>query len=77
MIHNVVHDVPSQADPAGVCVRIHGPSNVDINLTPQAALETAKRIGDAAVEVILEHATLSARLCAVPRQGGHAGGIPS
>ena len=69
MIQPIVHDVPSDAVAAGHCVHIHGPSELDISLTPQAALETAKRIGDAAVEVILEHASLSARLCAVPGEG--------
>ena len=66
MIPEIVHNVPSQAVPAGASVHIYGPSDLDISLTPEAALETAKRIGDAAVEVILEHATLSARMCVLP-----------
>jgi hypothetical protein len=48
-----VYNQPSQADPEGMAVHIHGPSSMDIMLTPGAALETAKRIGDAAVEVII------------------------
>jgi hypothetical protein len=66
MTQDIVHNEPSEADAAGACVHVHGPSDVDISLTPQAALETAKRIGDAAVEVILEHASLSARVCELP-----------
>lgn len=63
MNQDIIHNVPSEADAEGACVHVHGPSDLDISLTPQAALETAKRIGDAAVEVILEHASLSARVC--------------
>ena len=48
-----VHDRPSEADAEGSTVHIHGPSNVDFVLTPEAALETAKRISNAAVEVLL------------------------
>lgn len=44
---------PCHADPEGSAVHIHGPTDVNIMLTPCAALETAKRIGDAAVEVII------------------------
>jgi hypothetical protein len=69
MENQKVHNVPSEADADGSCVHVHGPSNLDVSLTPEAALETAKRISDAAVEVILEHALLSARLCEVPATG--------
>jgi hypothetical protein len=48
-----VHDEASEADAEGRAVHVHGPSDVDVVLTPQAALETAKRISDAAVEVLL------------------------
>lgn len=48
-----IFDQPSQAEPEGMTVHVHGPSDMDIMLTPGAALETAKRIGDAAVEVII------------------------
>jgi hypothetical protein len=48
-----VHSTPSNAEAEGPSVHIQGPSDVDIMLTPAAALETARRISDAAVEVIL------------------------
>lgn len=48
-----VHDEPSEADAEGRAVHIRGPSDVDVVLTPAAALETAKRIGNAAVEALL------------------------
>jgi hypothetical protein len=51
-----VHDQASHAEAEGLTVHIHGPSDVHIMLTPAAALETAKRIGDAAVEVIIGNA---------------------
>lgn len=51
-----VHDQASHAEAEGLTVHVHGPSDVHIMLTPAAALETAKRIGDAAVEVIIENA---------------------
>ncbi|MET0372374.1 MAG: hypothetical protein ABW039_13490, partial [Sphingobium sp.] len=47
---NVVHDKPSQVQAEGHVVHIFGPDSVDVNLTPEAALETAKRIGNAAAE---------------------------
>jgi hypothetical protein len=49
-----VHDEPSDAMPEGFAVRIHGPADVDLVLTPAAALETARRIGDAAVGALME-----------------------
>lgn len=55
----VVHDAPSDASAEGVAVHIHGPSDVDITLTPAAALETAKRIGDAAAEALSDRSSLS------------------
>lgn len=55
--HSEIHDKPSFADAEGLHVHIYGPTDAtDIVLTPAAALETAKRIGDAAVEVIIESA---------------------
>lgn len=48
-----VRDEPIDAAVAGPAVHIHGPPNVDITLTPAAALETAKRIGDAAIEALI------------------------
>ena len=50
---NLVHDVPSDAEAEGHTVRVHGPSDVDVSMTPGAALETAKRIGDAAIEALV------------------------
>lgn len=65
----VVHDEPIDAVPAGLAVHVHGPCNVDITLTPAAALETAKRIGDAAIEVLIE---ASAMPPAATNAGRHA-----
>lgn len=48
-----VHDKPSNADPEGMAVHVYGPSDLAVMMTPGAALETAKRIGNAAVEVII------------------------
>ncbi|TPG39082.1 hypothetical protein EAH79_15200 [Sphingomonas koreensis] len=53
---------PSDAEPTGSNVHVRGPSNVDVVLTPAAALETARRIGDAAVEVLLATATAATPL---------------
>lgn len=50
---NVVHDVPSDAEAEGQTVHVQGPSDVDVSMTPSAALETAKRIEDAAIEVLV------------------------
>lgn len=54
----MVHDEPSDARPEGLTVHVHGPSDVNVVLTPAAALETARRISDAAVEVLLETAKI-------------------
>lgn len=51
-----IYDQASHAEAEGPSVHVHGPSDMHIVLTPAAALETAKRIGDAAVEVIIENA---------------------
>lgn len=61
-----VYDRPSQADPEGLTVHIHGPSDMGMMLTPSAALETAKRIGDAAVEVIIGIAMAERDLASIP-----------
>lgn len=55
---DTVHDKPSSAAPEGAAVHVAGPSDVDIMLTPAAALETAKRIGDAAIDVLLHKAQI-------------------
>jgi hypothetical protein len=52
---------PSDASPEGSVVHVRGPADVDFVLTPAAALETAKRISDAAVEVLLETASEKAK----------------
>ena len=49
----MIHDEASIAEAEGPSVHIHGPANVDVSLTPAAALKTSKRIEDAAVEVLL------------------------
>ena len=51
--NGTVFDEPSDADAEGLSVHVHGPSNIDVMLTPAAALETAKRISNAAVEALL------------------------
>ena len=43
-------------------VHVHGPADVDVSLTPRAALETARRLGEAAVETIVNHATEDKKL---------------
>jgi len=50
----IVYDEASDAEAEGRSVHVHGPADLEINLTPRAALETAKRIGDAAVEALIE-----------------------
>jgi hypothetical protein len=57
MEDEVVHDTPSDVEADGSVVHLHGPSNAEIALTPKAALETAKRLGDAAVEALLDEAS--------------------
>lgn len=49
---NFVHDEPSAAEAEGRTVHVHGPSDLDINLTPGAAIETAKRIASAATKAL-------------------------
>lgn len=50
----VVHDEPSDAEAKGLVVHVHGPSGVDVTFTPEAALDTAKHIGDAAAEALIK-----------------------
>jgi hypothetical protein len=62
-----VHNEPSNVEAEGTVVHLHGPSNADISLTPKAALETARRLGDAAVEALLDEASTGEQRCgAVP-----------
>lgn len=56
-----VHDQPSDAEAEGPTVHVQGPSDVDVLLTPAAALETAKRIGNAATEVLIATAKATAQ----------------
>lgn len=50
----IVRDTPIDAAVLGVAVHIHAEPDVNVTLTPAAALEIAKRIGDAAIEVLIE-----------------------
>ncbi|MFD1951110.1 hypothetical protein ACFSGX_10070 [Sphingomonas arantia] len=61
-----VHDEPSDAISEGFAVRIHGPADVDLVLTPAAALETARRISDAAVGALMEKARTEPGASGVP-----------
>jgi signal transduction histidine kinase/DNA-binding NtrC family response regulator len=51
-----VHNEASDAVALGAAVHILGPADVDVTLTPTAALETARRVGDAAIEVLIKKA---------------------
>lgn len=51
-----VHDEASDAAAQHGVVHVIGPDHVDVLLTPKAALETSRRIGDAAMEAILSDA---------------------
>lgn len=50
----VAIDEPSVAQAVGPVVHVQGPSDVDVTLTPAAALETARRISDAARNALLK-----------------------
>jgi hypothetical protein len=65
VLHGTVHDVAYEADAEGRSVRLHGAS-VDVALTPAAALETAKRMGSAAVDALLTPPPPPAELKPVP-----------
>ena len=56
-----VLDEPSTAEAIGPVVHVHGPSDVDVTLTAAAALETAKRINDAALDALLVTVSSSGR----------------
>ena len=51
-----IHDEPSDVEAQGETVHLLGPSDVDLSMTPRAALETAKRLGEAAVDALLDQA---------------------
>jgi hypothetical protein len=51
-----VQDQASDVESGDNAVHMQGPADVDVSLTPRAALETARRLGEAAVESIINHA---------------------
>lgn len=57
MIDKLIQDEASEADAGANSVHVHGPADVDFSLTPTAALETARRIEEAAVEAIINRAS--------------------
>jgi hypothetical protein len=57
----IVYDEASDAVPEGPVVHVLGPADLDVTFTPAAALETAKRMSNAATEVIVETATVAAK----------------
>ncbi len=48
------HDKPSKVTSAEGEVLIDGPDGMTSSMTPEAALETARRLGDVAVDAIIE-----------------------
>ena len=56
---DIVHDEPSDATAEGRTVHVQGPSDVEVSLTPGAALETAKRIEHAAIDALLATAPVT------------------
>lgn len=62
----MVHDRASDVEAEGSVVHLHGPSNVDLLLTPKAALEASRRIANAATEVLIANAALPSRQQVVP-----------
>ena len=57
MANDSVQDQPSNVEVRKNAVHVEGPGGVDVSLTPKAALATAKRIEDAAVEAIVGSVT--------------------
>lgn len=47
------YDIPSKVEVAGHSVRIFGPGDVDYQLTAAAAFETASRINEAAIDLLM------------------------
>lgn len=58
-VSGAVHDKPSDAGGDNVSAHVRDPLNVADSVTPIAALETAKRIAHAAIEVLLDSASSS------------------
>lgn len=48
-----IYDEPTVATSEGTIVTLDGPDGVAVSLTPEAALKTASRIDEAAVEALL------------------------
>jgi len=57
MSRRKAHDQPSSVEAQTDGVHVDGPDGVAVTLTPRAALETAKRMSDAAVEILIENAS--------------------
>ncbi len=51
-----VHHTPSDVEPCKNVVRIEGPADILVAMTPGAALETARRMTDAAVDALMHTA---------------------
>jgi hypothetical protein len=56
-----IHTEPCEAEAGENVVHVNGPDNIEVVLTPKAALETARNLEEAAVESIVEHAKTSAQ----------------
>jgi hypothetical protein len=52
---NKIHDEPSKVEVQEGGVHVDGPDAVDVTMTPKAALETAKRLGNAAVDLLIDN----------------------
>ena len=57
-----VYDSPSDVSAIGEEVQLDGPDGVAVSLTPEAALKTASRIDDAAVEALLSKHAQSTKI---------------
>jgi hypothetical protein len=50
MDEDKIYSDPSEVEAKGGAVGVHGPDEVDVDLTPEAAEETAERLTDEAVK---------------------------
>jgi hypothetical protein len=48
-----MHTVAIHAEAVDCSVHIHGSSNIDVIMTPAAAFDTANRIGEAAIDALM------------------------
>jgi carbamoylphosphate synthase large subunit len=48
-----VYSEPSKVEAQTDGIHVEGPDAVEVTLTPKAALETAKRLGNAAVDMLV------------------------